>query len=309
MNLYSSKFLIFFISLSLLLIFISHYAPKMYRSFLKMLRPYQLPSMGMVENLTDLIFMQQGETSFMASQSQHIRFVEYKFYGDLIHLLIANQRQYGIPITPILKSLRQQLQKDLKLENNFLLRKRQAVIQFFGIAIVTWLLMLSTLENIPEHKLLLMGILGWQILGILFFSLSLKSKHRQLFFLFPGSLKTLLHYWIVSHLEMPQKVKIEIAQVETWGQLVVTHGSKTQGHPFLSFKYFFDKCLKKEREMGISILEECELVINELWNRWEMDLDIFFHFLMQLKMVISIVFFLSSFLVVIYYQSTLMMQT
>jgi hypothetical protein len=254
---------------------------------------FYLPNSAPLELMTQLIF-QHGRMNYTNTIK-----ISYKFYGELVNEAVMRQQRYGIHCLPLLRSLRSQMQLDLKHERSLAQAKRQTLGQFAGIGAMTWILILVGLQEFSLSRFDLAGIFLWQVTGLMFFILLLKHKYQSLFWAFPAAISSIITYENLSIFEMSQKDKLDKCQwsVAKWPKHI---------DPFFSrLANYFQTCLIQEKQQGLSIREECQLMVEEIWSQWELTTEKYIEYLQQAKMVFAVIFFLSSFLWLIYRQASL----
>ena len=299
MHSWPNAFLLVVIML-LFVFLLSYISPKLMRIFHSLERFFQLPTTRPLEVMTQLIFQYGIQTSRPLFEASFVDEMRYKFYGELVKQSIRNQKIYGLSCLSQLKSLRAQMQQDLKKERVLSMGKRQSLIQFAGMSLMTWLLIFTSLQQFSTNFILISWILLWQLFGMMVYIFLLKWRYHKLFHCFPWAIQSINTYWCLSQLEISQKDKLERSEVDKWQM----KWAESKDKFFSMLNAYLQQCLIREKQLGVSIQEECEVILQELWSGFEMKTEEYLQFLHQVQMFVAVVFFLSSFMWVIYNQAT-----
>ena len=94
--------------------------------------------------------------------------VRYKFYTELLEQLMESHRRLGIGLKKCFPEIRQALMSDLQFEKKIGNEVLGAFLQFAVIAATTWgfVLLSSSLVNIPPYKSLFLLMIVLQVLGM-----------------------------------------------------------------------------------------------------------------------------------------------
>lgn len=218
----------------------------------------------------------------------------YKFYSNVVILLLKSQRTFGLSIELPLRFIRDELVLDLNFENKLISELKVSLFQFFLISFLTWCLIYfsSILLECSLNSSHLILILIIQICGfIIFFSGSfLKRNHT-----FKNYLEL---YSIIFHFLTFSEVGYPISKTITESNLFKLNRLKFKR--FSEWLQNLESNVKKWQNQGVSINDELKILIKELAFLQEEDFCAFGRFLNAYKLLIIILFFLSTYFFSLY---------
>lgn len=219
---------------------------------------------------------------------------QYKFYNDLIFDVISHSNEYGTPLDGPMDTLKRALTNDLKAEKKNSQLIFSALGNFVAAAVVTWLFCLYA-TNALGNKLptvFMVVMLAWHVLGVTSFLYAINRqkentlcKFNQLF-LYIYKFKLLCQSGVCVNEAIARSEIIEIFKLSISG-LEYYHSR-------------LEKIIENRIRRGEPIDRELTLFQEEIWSLYENRCERLKVHVTVMKFVWLCVFFLTSYLAVVY---------
>jgi len=224
----------------------------------------------------------------LSGQIQHPKMPNFRFYVPLIEMLLEHRQKFGLTIKVPLQQLRSVVLKEISAENKLRFIFRQSLGQFLLAQILSFfLIFLFSLSGFHLTFGRILFILVVSLLGPTLFFYQLEKQQV----LSSGPYKLILPIFykcfIQSQLERPLKIDS--------GQLNL---GKSE-HLIRWWEAFLD-IVSKRQKWGVSIRDELEVLAQELWFHWDMDLEIYKGKIERFKFLFLTIFMMINFLSVVY---------
>lgn len=227
------------------------------------------------------------------SNSGHLP--QYKFYSDLVNLLLEMSRRFGGQYKEAFLSIKESLNQDLQFEKKLKEFIWGSYFQKFCIFAMSWGFIFFA-QELTEVKLdfrVYLSIFSWQSIGILIFPLTCFYLKRY-YFLGIGQLW--LSLYVLKALSSVNLSRSEVFKLARIYQL------QTIKHKNLeTIVHKLQTCCELSLKQGGSYLKDVEELISEcrFIEKWHVEL--FEKRLNALKLLILSIFFLPSYLAFIYF--------
>lgn len=278
------SFLVYTILIFLLVWWVEHPAPIVSNSLIIRKNP--------AEELED--WLKRFNWGNRSQISPKLELPRYKFYGEVVEILLNLARKMGGNYQESILFLRDGLQVDRQFEKKLKEMILGTWLQMGLMMLLTWAFIIGSLSMVEVKVSLfkLALILIWQSLGLSALPFLLKY-FRQKFFGDIGSLWRML-YVLNSLVKVPLS-RTEVMTLAGIGNLKLIR-QQTLSHIVEKLK---DTC-QKALQMGGSYEEEIKSLMDELrfQERWHFEL--FEKRLMVIKLVLLSIFFLPSYLAFIF---------
>lgn len=269
--------------------YILQYAQLITRSY-NCLKEKRLSYRGEVvqKELSELIYMRSGKISL-----SEISLPQYKFYTDLIKKLLFSFSEFGGDINNLLKSLKKGVVLELRYDKLTSDSFRGGVFQFMAIAFVTWSFIISTIVLV-KIKISIFTLLTIFILNIsgpiaYYYTYNTISKRKFLgfeaLFFSMYSIKALCSSGVSISTTLSEYNKLKGGKVAPNLKSI----SKRLSHVVFRYSNF-----------GISISNELDDLISELWEIKESSLSSFTKSINLIKFSISIIFYFLPYFIFLY---------
>lgn len=230
-----------------------------------------------------MVFIDRGE-------SVGINFLpDYKFYTELVVMLLEIQRQVGGRIKNVFIELKSNLHRDLNFERKIRNEMRAAYLQFLMVSLTTWgfIFFAQHLMQLPLSLSIGLTIFFLQILGLLFFKLISKKIYQSLFAKFGSNLKPIYFFTLMIDAGIP----LNRAEVDS----KIWSSNLFELHEFEWEAQCLKKVIIRLREQGISPLADLAELINGLWEKQGEVMETFIKKLGVLKFSVLVCFYLSAY--------------
>lgn len=220
---------------------------------------------------------------------------EYKFFTDLINLLLEMSRRYGGQYKEALISVRESLGADIQFEKKLKEFIWGSYFQKSCILILSWgfILLATSMTNIQLDFSVYMGIFSWQVIGLILFPLICRKLKN---YYFDGIGKVWLSLYVLRSLSSAGLARSEIFKLAKINEL---HSVKHQNLESLVGK-IQDTC-ELSLKQGGSYLKEVEELSQECRFIEKWHLELFEKRLGAFKLAILGGFFLPSYLGFMYF--------
>lgn len=125
----------------------------------------------------------KGRSSHLFSSSGPINLPHYKFYTEIIEIILSFSRRIGSGFQDSFLSLREGLLEDLQFESKIKSMTYGVYGQMVFISVVTWVFIFMGLHltEVKMNYLYLLSILSWQVIGFSILPIILKFLRRKYF--------------------------------------------------------------------------------------------------------------------------------
>ena len=226
--------------------------------------------------------------------SVHGRLPTYKFYTEIVELILNLSRKVGGTYQDSILFLREGLQSDRQFEKKLKEMIMGTWMQMGMMMLLTWGFIFGaiSLVEVKVSPLKLMMIAGWQGIGLSLLPVLLKF-YRKKFFADIGKLWKML-YVLRSLVKVPLS-RTEILTIAGVAEIKNIQ-QKTLSHIVEKLKETCQRAL----QMGGSYEEEVHCLMNELRFQEKWHFELFEKRLMVIKLALMSLFFLPSYLAFIF---------
>lgn len=221
-------------------------------------------------------------------RSKNITIPQYKFYSNLVEDLLYYQNQFGAKITKSLMEIRKSLRKDLKnvkLINGIIFG---TLYQYCALSLFIWGFIFSaqSILNVGMSREEVLIIVIVQILGLVLFYLGYSSLYRRSFSLIECYLRSIYRFRLLLEVSRPISEAIKISEITTL--------NNSKGLADLNGRLVL--LAEGIKRVGRVSFEEFEACIDEVWDVYEVRLDVFMRHVSTLKIFLILFFVLPCFL-------------
>lgn len=223
---------------------------------------------------------------------QSINLVEFKFYTSLLLKLVSYSRQFGAqlnqPFREIIVALSKEEKFILKLRNTLF----SSIFQFALISLLTWtfIYLLKEMVQFQVSNSSLVIILILQSLGLILFLLSFLPLQKKLLGDFEKA------FFILYSLKGLMAVGIPFSKVLIYSDFENFPKSKQFNYSYLRLS----ELTKQAIAQGVNITNFIQEILEDLWLLQDQAFTKFNQFLQVLKFIFLAMFFLPSYLIVIF---------
>lgn len=238
------------------------------------------------------LFFNQVMSLSSITKTHKIELVHYKYFKELVYDLFKAKKTYGAPIEKAIGEIKKSLSKDIYFEKKISASLMGGVFQMLTITVTGLMFILMSCFQLklkfPYDTFAIaisLNIIGGLIYVVLFYYL--KAKYF-------GSLERIIKscYLLRCYLRCQMPVISAISKVN-FSNLNI---SKNEVY----IKERIDLMLQKIKEVGYLDFSELDMQIDEIWLLFEFKFENFQKILSVLKLGIITLFFLTSYLYVIY---------
>ncbi len=219
---------------------------------------------------------------------------QYKYYGEVIDVLLSLARKLGGSYQDSFLYLRQGLQSDQQFEKKVSELTWGVYLQMALMMVLTWVFIFISLKivNIPVRVFHLLGIFFWELIGVALLPLILHLLRVRYF----GDIGKL--WKILFILRALQKIPISRSEVFQFaGVKNITQIVQKKLFPIVSkLKEVTERALK----LGTSYEEDINYLMGELRFQEKWYFELFEKRLIVIKLLLLSVFFLPSYLAFIF---------
>ncbi len=219
---------------------------------------------------------------------------QYKYYGEVIDVLLSLARKLGGSYQDSFLYLRQGLQSDQQFEKKVSELTWGVYLQMALMMVLTWVFIFISLKivNIPVRVFHLLGIFFWELIGVALLPLILHLLRVRYF----GDIGKL--WKILFILRALQKIPISRSEVFQFaGVKNITQIVQKKLFPIVSkLKEVTERTLK----LGTSYEEDINYLMGELRFQEKWYFELFEKRLIVIKLLLLSVFFLPSYLAFIF---------
>lgn len=235
-------------------------------------------------------------TTLMKVNSYNLReainLVSYKYFKDLVLTLVEAKKLYGAPIDKALNEIKKSLGKDMHFERKVLSSfiggiYQMAIISFVG---VLFILMSCYQLDISFPFFVTSMSLGINALGFFVYSFTVFFLKKRSFDFFESLIKNCYILRAYLRCQMPVVHALNKVGIDTLN----VHKSE------LYIKERIENMIQKIKTQGFLDFSEFDMQIDEIWLLMEFQFEKFQKHLNALKLGIIVVFFLSTYLYIIY---------
>ena len=224
---------------------------------------------------------------------------EYKWFSNLVEILLVLQKRSGMSIRSCLKHLRSILIEDVKLERKRFGEILSSLSQFLIISFMTIFFYVSfiiLIENILLETLLVV-VFVQLVGGSLFFFLE-KRVYKKYFNTIDKILCSMLKFSVLSNANLPNQKILSLSLDEIPHEAIQKEEGLFRDN-FSLFRDNFLEAVNKWKNEGNEIESELQFQISELYDHRDYQKEKFLRFIAALRFSILGVFFLSSYLFLI----------
>lgn len=234
----------------------------------------------------NLLYSQQGKLP-----SGVIELPQYKFYTDILLMVLECARQFGGEILVVLRQVQSGLRKELIADQRLRSELFSGLAQFVAISLITWgfAFLTQSYANIHLDSCYLVGIAVWQLLGIGIYFLLYTFYQR----------KALRPYWLLTailyRLRSGSSAGLPARQV--MGMVGDYSLGKAIPTPLRVIHQRLQTLIYLYSQLGQGICQETGFLLEDLWELYQEAQRSFFKRLAAIRFLILAVFFLSAHLI------------
>lgn len=230
----------------------------------------------------------------MGLKTTDIEIPEYKFYAKLLHELLDVHRRLGISLRLILPELRSNLVIDLQFEKKIKGLILGGNLQFFVIAMTTWIFIFfsSSLADLPLNPWDLILILIIQVIAVFVFNFLIKRFQRNIFSKFNNVIEGLYLF--------SSMVEVGLPNARVLSESRILEGDLVRYGEFEFCAERMKEHIGRWRENGVSPKVGVSEVIKEVWHLQEMGFSKFIKAVDLIKFSVLAFFFLPAYFYYLY---------
>lgn len=243
-------------------------------------------------NAQILIFQLQHLQSTNNINLSNVELVEFKFYTNLLKSIIALSRQYGHPLSKVIR----QFISTLYYEEKFTKKLKDSVfstlIQFLVISLITWLFieLLWQMVEIKIDSSVVLLIFSIQLSGVILFCLSTYFLYHKILSDFDRALFTIYSIKGLSQVGLSISKILALSKFEQF----------PKSNKFLFTYERLNQLTKQAITEGLAISKSIDDILEDLWLNQKHSFAKFRQILTINKFIFMAVFFLPSYLIVIF---------
>lgn len=145
---------------------------------------FRLLALVNVHNLGERLLNQLLKINrFSLQKSTDFELIEYKFFTGLVKELLVLRKDVGVDIFPVLQKLKSRLKQDIEMERKLNSLKRSAITEICIVMIFCWVFVFIAkgYVDIQFNNIHLIFIFIWQLIGFLLLFYKLKEKKQKYF--------------------------------------------------------------------------------------------------------------------------------
>lgn len=224
----------------------------------------------------------------------HVQMPHYKYYGEVINILLGLARKLGGSYHESFLYLREGLQLDQQFEKKVKEVTWGLYLQMGMMMVLTWIFIFLSLRivNISMSSIHLLAIFCWELLGLFSLPVILRSLRKRYF----GDIGKL--WQVLFILRALQKIPLSRSEVFRFaGVKSLSEITQKKLSPLVSkLKETAERALK----LGASYEEDINYLMGELRFQEKWHFELFEKRLVVIKLVLLSVFFLPSYLAFIF---------
>lgn len=233
-------------------------------------------------------------------KKDHPPLPQYKFYTKLVEAVLEYGRNFGAPIAPLLLDLRRGVIKDRQFEGRLAGELRGTLAQFVLVTAITWMFIILCQHMAQVHASVSAkgGVAALQLSGGIVYGLSYYSLRKKLFLHYPRYLSTLMTLQALSQVGVPLGMVLKRArpgELSSAPPLTILHGR-------------LEALIVDWQNLGIPVKERLNELLDEVWFSLEQRFETFLKAAALLKFACLALFFLSSYLLYLYFLFSFFLQ-